>query len=70
MEHPEALDHGRRHDGGVVSAANSPDAATAPVDDAGLSPEVDVGWILNEAGMMCLLSIQATDNIGGDSKRE
>ena len=29
-----------------------------------------MGLILNEAGVRCLLSIQATDTIGGDSKRE
>ena len=40
-----------------------------PVDDAGLSPDVDMGLILNKAGVRCLLSIQATDTIGGDSKR-
>ena len=70
MEHPEVLDHGRSHDGGEGSAASSTDAVKTPVDDAGLSPDVDMGLILNEAGVRCLLSIQATDTIGGDSKRE
>ena len=67
MEHPEVLDHGRSHQG---SAASSTDAVKTRVDDAGLSPDVDVGLILNEGGMRCLLSIQATDTIGGDSKRD
>ena len=67
MEHPEVLDHGRSHEG---SAASSTDAVKTRVDDAGLSPDVDVGLILNEGGMRCLLSIQATDTIGGDSKRD
>ena len=70
MEHPEVLDHGRSHDGGEGSAASSTDAVNTPVDDAGLSPDVDMGLILNEAGVWCLLSIQATDTIGGDSKRD
>ena len=49
---------------------SSTNAVTAPVDDAGLGPDVDMDLILNEAGMRCLLSIQATDTFGGDSKRE
>ena len=69
-KHPEALDHGRRHDGGVGSAASSTDAVTAPGDDAGLSPDVDEGFILNEGGRRCLLSIQAPGTTGRDSERE
>ena len=57
MEHPEVLEHGRSHDGGEGSAASSTDAVNTPVDDAGLSPDVDTGLILNEAGVRCLLSI-------------
>ena len=41
-----------------------------PNTDAGLSPDVDMGLILNEAGVRCLLNIQAADTIGGDSKRD
>ena len=55
MEHPEVLDHGRSHDGGEGSAASSTDAVKTPVDDAGLSPDVDMGLILYEAGVGCLL---------------
>ena len=69
-KHPEALDHGRRHDGGVGSAASSSDAVTTPVDDTGLSPDGDEGLILNEGGRRCLLSIQAPGVTGRDSERE
>ena len=51
----------RSHDGGEGSAASSTDAVKIPVDDAGLRPDVDMGLILKEGGVRCLLSIQATD---------